>query len=165
MRKYEMPEFLKAANVNKVAYERWLRRRAQAHVKRDRGRGNKEAIGESYRKAIHDAVLVSNGLDAYTGEKLKWALISQFDNSAAKNQGRSYKQMFALLPTVDHIDNGLGNPHFKICSWRTNDVKNDLTVKQLIAVCQKVLEYQGYTVTKRQLTTRLSRRRKRRAAA
>jgi hypothetical protein len=151
-----MPEFLKARSVKREAYERWLRRRAQAHVKRDRGRGNKDAIGESYRKAIHNAVLASNGLDAYTGEKLDWALISRFDNSSAKKHGRDYKHKFALLPTVDHVGDGKEHPHFNICSWQTNDLKNDLTLKQLIAVCRRLLEHQGYTVKGRQLTIRSS---------
>jgi hypothetical protein len=145
VRKYELPAFM-AKMATHEAYVRWLRRRAQAHVKRDRRRGNKKAIGESYRDAIHKAVLASNGLDAYTGEELNWRLISQFDNADAKEHGRSYKRRFALQPTVDHVGDGKGKPNFKICGWRTNAVKNDLTVAELVSVCRAFLTYQGSTV-------------------
>jgi hypothetical protein len=145
VRKYELPEFL-SKKVTYEAYVRWLRRRAQAHVKRDRGRGNKKAIGESYREAIHKAVEASSGLDAYTGEALNWRLISHFDNDEAKEHGRRYKRKFALLPTVEHVGNGKSRPDFKICGWRTNDVKNDLTVAELVSVCRAFLKHQGCSV-------------------
>ena len=141
MRKYELPTFL-AKKVTYEDYVRWLRRRAQAHVKRDRGRGYKKAIGGSYRVAIHKAVQASNGLDAYTGERLNWRLLSQFDNAEAEEHGRRYKRRFALLPTVDHVGDGKGRPDFKICGWRTNDVKNDLTIAELVSVCRVLLRYQ-----------------------
>ena len=52
------------------AYERWLNRKAMAHCKRDRGRGHALAARVLYKEAIHVAVLVSEGCDAYTGEIL-----------------------------------------------------------------------------------------------
>ena len=145
MRKYELPSFL-SKRITQEAYERWLRRRAQAHVKRDSGRGNKEAIGESYGLAIHAAVLESNGQDAYRGEQLNWRLISQYNNDESKEHGSRYKSKFALLQTVDHVGDGKGRADFKICAWRTNDAKNDLTLVEFISLCRTVLEYQGYTI-------------------
>ncbi len=144
---YERPPFL-LEQVTQEVYERWLRRKAQAHVKRDRRRGNETAIGEAYRVAIHSAVSESGGRDAYTGEELDWSLISKYDNDESKENGRHYKHNFALLPTVDHVGDGLGVADFKICGWRTNDAKNDLEMPAFLALCQSVLEHHGYVVTK-----------------
>ncbi len=146
-KRYELPPFL-LGQVQQEAYERWLRRKARAQLKRDRQRGNDTANGEAYRVAIHLAVLESKGCDSYTGEKLDWSIISQYDNDESKEHGRHYKHRFALLPTVDHVGDGTGSANFKICSWRTNDAKNDLEMPEFLALCQVLLEYQGYVVTK-----------------
>ena len=137
-KKYDLPTFL----INKTSqeqYERWLHRKAVAHVRRDRKRGNITATNEEYKVEIHSAVVRSNGLDAYTGEQLDWSLISTYDNNASKKGGRKYKAKFALLPSVDHIDDGLGPAGFEICSWRTNDSKSDMTLEQFIELCNKVV--------------------------
>jgi hypothetical protein len=141
-KKYSLPPFL-GNKVSQESYERWLQRKAQAHVKRDRQRGNSSASGEAYREAIHNAVIESNSLDAYTGEPLDWKLISQYDNSESKKMGRDYKKKFALLPTVDHIGDGKGPANFRICGWRTNDAKNDLDPLEFITLCESVLKHQA----------------------
>lgn len=147
-RKYQLPPFL-TGKVTQEAYERWLRRKAQAHIKRDRHRGNKTANAEAYRVAIHEAVLESYGCDSYTGEELNWSLISQYDNDKSRENGRYYKHRFALLPTIDHVGDGTGSADFKICSWRTNDAKSDLEMSAFLALCQVVLEHHNYSVIKR----------------
>ncbi|MHB8809720.1 MAG: hypothetical protein ACYC9M_06870 [Desulfobulbaceae bacterium] len=146
-KKYALPPFLSDV-VSQENYERWLRRKAQAHVKRDRRRGNTSASGTTYREAIHGAVVESDGRDAYTGEKLQWKLISQYDNDESKENGRHYKKRFALLPTVDHVGDGTGPANFKICGWRTNDAKNDLDLSEFISVCQAVLAHHGFVIQK-----------------
>jgi hypothetical protein len=147
-KRYELPPFL-VGKVPQGVYERWLRHKAQAHVKRDRRRGNKMAIGEAYRVAMHAAIVQSGGRDAYTGEQLDWSLISRYDNDESQAHGRHYKHGFALLPTVDHVGDGMGPADFKICGWRTNDAKHDLGVSEFLTLCQAVLEHHGYVVTKR----------------
>lgn len=144
-KKYQMPSFLHDKATHEI-YERWLRRKAQAHVKRDRIRGNSTAIGEEYRIAIHEAVVASCGRDTYTGEMLDWTLISQYDNEKSQSEKRAYKRGFALLPTVDHVGDGTGPANFKICGWRTNDAKNDLEMPEFLAVCRSVLEHHGYSI-------------------
>ena len=143
--KYNLPSFLSGLMTQKK-YEHWLRRRAQAHVKRDRHRGNEAAIGELYRGAIHTAVKESLGSDAYTGERLDWELISRYSNDESQRGRRHYKRKFALLPTVDHVDDGKGHVDFRICCWRTNDAKNDLKLSEFISLCRSVLEHQGYII-------------------
>ena len=138
MRKYQRPDFLNQV-VSQDVYERWLQRKAQAHAKRDRNRGNKTCTVSLYKQAIHHAVQVSNGVDAYTGELLDWNLISTYDNDKSKKYKREYKARFALLPSVDHVGDGTGPADFKICAWRTNDAKNDLSYDDFLNLCKKVV--------------------------
>lgn len=137
-RKYALPPFLKGI-INPLDYERWLSRKAIAHLRRDRDKGNSSATNEAYKIAIHKAVIESKGKDAYTGEKLDWQLLSKYNNEESKKLGRVYKQRFALLPSVDHVGDGLGPADFKICSWRTNDAKNDLSLIDFVKLCRKVV--------------------------
>ena len=138
MRKYQLNDVLSEL-VEQATYERWLHRKALAHVKRDKARGNTTATNESYKMAIHKAVCASNGRDAYTHEILDWSLLSKYDNEQSKKHGRSYKKQFAFLPSVDHVGDGTGEADFKICGWRTNDAKNDMTYSELVEFCQKIL--------------------------
>lgn len=140
MRKYQLPIFLQNI-VTQNIYEKWLDRKARAHLNRDKKRGNTSITLELYKVEIHNEVCASNGLDAYTGESLDWSLISKYNNDESKEFGREYKKQFALLPTLDHVDDGLGNPNFKICSWRTNDSKNDLSLSEFMELCKKILAY------------------------
>lgn len=132
--------------VDPASYSRWLQRKAAAHVKRDRGRGNANATLSAYKQAIHKAVIASNERDAYTGEELNWKLISQYDNEKSKELGRSYKKELAALPTLDHVGDGLGEPDFVISSWRTNDAKHDLTLEEFLSLCAAVLKHHGFSV-------------------
>lgn len=138
MRLFELPPFLEDV-VSREAYVRWLQRKAAAHLKRDRKRRNRFASLSEYKRAIHSAVCVSGGRDSYTGEQLDWRIISTYDNEESKQGGRGYKARFALLPTVDHVGDGTGPADFKICAWRTNDAKGDLSLDDFVALCGKVL--------------------------
>lgn len=91
--------------------------------------------------AIHEAVIDSKGFDYYTREPLAWELISTYDNAKSKAGKRGYKKSFWLLPTIDHFGDDLTANTFKICGWRTNDCKNDLTQEELINFCELVLSY------------------------
>jgi len=142
-----MPEFLQGG-VSAEAYERWLRRRAMAHVKRDRKRNQSSATLTLYKEAIHAAVVLSGGMDAYTGEKLDWKLISTYNNEDSKAGKHSYKKGFALLPTVDHVSAGATKASFRICGWRTNDAKSDLSHEDFLDLCHKVLVHAGHSVTR-----------------
>lgn len=139
MHKYQLPDKM-ITLVKQDTYERWLSRKTNSHVKRDRNRGNKNATYATYKQAIHKAVCESKGLDAYTLEKLDWSLLSKYDNAQSKKYGRLYKKKFALLPSVDHVNDGLGVADFKICAWRTNDAKNDLSYDEFVNLCKKVVE-------------------------
>src|SRR5437879_619725 len=123
-RKHTVPPFLDGI-VSADAYERWLARKAQAHVTRDRKRGHPTVVRALYKEAIHAAVLLSGGHDEYTGELLDWGLISSYKNEDSKAGRHAYKSGFALLPTVDHVAAGATKASFRICAWRANDAKND----------------------------------------
>jgi hypothetical protein len=145
MGQYSRPPFL-PSEITHEQYRKWLDRKARAHLKRDQKRGNITATKTAYKTAIHEAVLASNGCDVYTGEMLDWTIISTYKNEISKAEKRHYKKLFALLPTVDHIDDGLGAANFCICSWRTNDAKNDLDLNGFLDLCKTVLEHHGYNV-------------------
>lgn len=138
-----MPAFLEGV-VAPEAYERWLNRKAIAHVRRDRGRGHSDetATRALYKEAIHAAVLLSGGRDAYTGEQLAWQLISTYDNDESKLGRHQYKARFAMLPSVDHVDAGATEASFRICAWRTNDAKHDLSVEAFLDLCRRVVAYE-----------------------
>ncbi|MFT7042851.1 MAG: hypothetical protein ACJAW7_001609 [Candidatus Azotimanducaceae bacterium] len=142
VRKFQLPEFLKGTQTQET-YERWLKRKAAAHLKRDRNRGNTIATGEMYRSAIHHAVVESLGRDNYTDEDPDWTLLSQYDNAESKAHRRDYKRKFVLLPFGDHVNDGLSEADFVISGWRTNDCKNDLTREELIEFCRKILDHAG----------------------
>jgi hypothetical protein len=142
MKKYELPAFLNGVeNINQANYDKWLARKAATHLKRDRLRGNETAKGEEYKLAIHKAVVESFGLDAYTGEKLDWALLGQYNNEQSESEGRAYKHRLGLLPSVDHVRDGIGKADFLICAWRTNDAKNDLPYQEFVDLCRRVIEH------------------------
>jgi len=139
--KYQLPDFVSATPLTQAGYQRWLHGRAVAHVKRDKKRGNTTATNETYKVAIHDAVIRSGGVDHYTGEPLNWALVGQYSNVESKAKKRNYKATLALLPSVDHVGDDLGDADFRICSWRTNDAKHDLTHQEFVAPCRRVVEH------------------------
>jgi hypothetical protein len=53
--------------------------------------------------------------------------------------GREYKARFALLPSVDHVADGTGPADFRMCAWRTNDAKSDLSYQEFLDLCRKVV--------------------------
>ena len=63
--------------VDQQVYERWLQRKAVAHVRRDRARDNTTATVKEYKEVIHKAVCECGGKDAYTNEELDWSLLSK----------------------------------------------------------------------------------------
>lgn len=138
--KYGMPEFLKGIS-NQIAYHKWLHRKSIAHIRRDRKRGNKTGTNEEYKIAIHSAVCKSHGKDAYTGEVLAWDLIGTYDNDQSKLEKRLYKSKLAMLPTINHVGDGMEKADFKICAWRTNDAKNDLSLTEFVNLCRLVVDF------------------------
>lgn len=144
-RKHQLPPFLSGI-VSEQVYFRWLARKAVAHVRRDRKRFANDAIGAAYRQAIHEAVVASGGRDDYTGEELDWTLLSKYANAESQEGRHHYKAGFALLPTVDHVEASASAAVFKVCAWRTNDAKSDLSIDGFIALCARVLIHAGYRV-------------------
>lgn len=142
--KHDMPSFLDGV-VTPEVYRHWLTRKVAAHVRRDLKRGHK-CTSSAYRAAIHEAVVRSRGKDFYTGEKLDWHLISTYNNEDSKKGRHAYKAGFALLPSVDHVDAEATKARFEICSWRTNDAKNDLSLRSFRSLCRRVLTHAGYSV-------------------
>ncbi len=140
-KKYQLPDFLVSSTVTQDSFEKWLRGRTTAHLNRDRKRGNISATGEAYRMAIYRAVVHCGGTDHYTGEALDWSLIGKYSNAESKAKKRAYKATLALLPSIDHVGDGLGEADFKLCAWRTNDAKHDLTHEEFVSLCRRVVAH------------------------
>lgn len=139
-RLYSLPSSL-GDRVPEDQYRKWLQRKAQALVKRDRKRGIAHATISKYKEAIHKTIVRDGPFDWYTGEKLDWSLISKYSNEEARESKRKVKLKYARLPTVDHEDDGQGEPHFRICGWAVNDAKNDLPLADFLRLCEKVLAH------------------------
>jgi len=144
--RYALPECL-LGRVDQPVYERWLARKAAAHLKRDRKRGYEGISGALYREEIHKAVVESCGRDFYTGEELDWSLLSKYNNEDSIEGRHAYKAGFALLPTIDHIESARMNSGFRICGWRTNDAKHDLSHQAFVELCLLVVKKAGFHVT------------------
>ena len=144
-KRHAIPHFL-VGRVDPLVYERWLARKAAAHLKRDRKRGYEGISGSQYRDEIHKAVVESGGQDYYTGEELDWTLLSKYNNEESIAGRHAYKAGFALLPTVDHIESARMNSGFRICGWRTNDAKHDLSHHEFIELCKLVVQKAGFAV-------------------
>jgi hypothetical protein len=134
---FHLPAFL-ADVVSRAQYVRWLQRKAQSHLRRDRARGNTVGSVASYKRSIHEAVCNCGGVDDYTGEQLDWSLLSTYNNDDSKLGGRAYKAKFAHLPTVDHVGDGTGAADFRIFGWAVNDAKGDLALRDFVRLCQRV---------------------------
>jgi hypothetical protein len=145
-KKHTLPAFLNN-QVDPSTYEKWLNRKAKTHVKRDRKRDH-ICRSAAYREAIHAAVNLSDGKDAYTNEVLDWSLISTYRNEDSKQGRHAYKSRFALLPTVDHVSADATKASFRICSWRTNDAKGDLSIESFLDLCARILTHNGYRLEK-----------------
>jgi hypothetical protein len=136
---YPVPDCI-TDQCDQLKYSRWLQRKATAHARRDRRRDTACTIAK-YKAEIHSAVCSSGHLDFYTGEPLKWSLISTYDNESSKKGRAQYKKTLALLPTLDHTVDEQGHPKFVICSWYVNDAKSDLAIEDFYRLCERVLKH------------------------
>ena len=128
-----LPPFLEEV-VPLEIYKKWLKRQADRHFKRDNIRWGKRSSREGYQGMIHEAVLRSEGVDAFTGQPMDWKLISQY---RAGHKRANYRN----LPTVDHTFSPPDHLTFEICSWTVNDCKNDLTVEQWLVLLENILTH------------------------
>lgn len=131
------PDWLPASA--KRIYPGWVQRKAVTLCKRDQKRGGTGNV-QTYRLAIHAAVVASSGRDHWTGEALDWQLIGTYDNREAASGNGEHKKQYAMLPTIDHRFNR-PEPAFVICAWRTNDAKHDMSPRELLDFCQAVLAH------------------------
>ena len=132
--------FLKS-NVNRKPIKHGWQEKQTPTLREIKKRWGITVTREDYKKAIHQAVIESKGIDAYTGKKLKWVLIGKYDNDQSKNGGSDYKKKFGELPTGDHVSGKGERIKFKICSWKVNDAKNGLNYKEFVKLCKEVIAF------------------------
>ena len=139
MERIGLPDCLQGLSEPDI-YLRWLHRKAQAHVRRDRKRYGPESCSvAAYKRDIHKAVCAGGNPDYYTGLPLDWTLISRFNNDEAKSGKSEYLSRFGSLPTVDHTRDAQGRLRFVICSWRVNDAKSHqkATLSPFVSRCSR----------------------------
>ena len=103
---------------------------------------------------MREAVVLSQGQDACTGESQDGHLISPYDHEASKQGCHGCKADFAMLPTGDHVDAAAVAADSRIRAWKTNDAKNDLLIKDFLGLCELLLIHEGYSVVNRVETCR-----------
>ena len=121
------------------AYKRWLNRKANSLMKRDRQRGGTYRVKEAM-DAIHEAMYRSDGIDPYDGQAMDSQLLGLYDNAQSQERGAAYRRKFYRLPTVDHR-NAEPVCDFQIISWQTNDAKSDMSPEEYLAHCTAVVVY------------------------
>jgi hypothetical protein len=142
---YFLPPFLKGI-VSERAYVRWLTRKARHLFYADRDQKRPcalHATAKIYKQLIHRAILDNGPSDPFTGEMLRWDLLSVWDDSRTKDPDQALVKKFSLLPTVDHVEPFGGVPGFEICSWYVNRCKADMTRDEFIALCKKIVAFRG----------------------
>jgi len=139
MEKYLLPKFLKNI-LSPKDYRKWLENRANALHRRDKA--NNKAIGprSKYKELINKAVCRDTNVCHHTGWIMDWSLINLLDDKEAQAKRNGYKRKFDMLPTVDHEWNGK-NYDFSICCWIIHDIKNNLSMPELIDVCGAVVRH------------------------
>lgn len=138
---FYLPTFLSKYLISEDAFLRWIDRQAARHLRHSKKRGLKGSKS-AFRQAILDAVNACGGRDFYTGKALDWRKISTWNNEDAKKQGKAYKRLFHDLPTVDHADSfDPSRPSFRICAWKTNDAKGDLSLEEFLELCRRIMAH------------------------
>jgi hypothetical protein len=140
---YFLPLFLKGV-CTEAEYLRWLDRKASHLYSSDKTLKRpcvRNATCRVYKLLIHHAVLECGLCCPYTGEKLRWDLLSAWDDASAKNPDQALVKKFSGLPTVDHIDPYGNAPAFEICSWLVNRCKSEMTPEEFIAQCRKIIAF------------------------
>jgi hypothetical protein len=140
--KYPLPAFL-IGIMTLLQYDKWLQVRAESLFKLDKARKRPYAIAGSipmYKEKIHEAVLKNGTIDPFMGDPLNWELVQKWDSTKDKGHGNFLKE-FYFMPTVDHIDPYGDTLEFEICSWLSNDCKNDQTPEEFIKMCRDVAAY------------------------
>jgi hypothetical protein len=138
--KYPLPVFLKG-EVSYKTYRKWIDRKAASLRRRDKKTGARLPSKAQYKEKIHETILLSDGKDAYTGERLDWSLIGKYENEKSKQGGRDYWMKMRLLPTIDHITCSPGDLKFEVCGLQTNDSKSWLDHKEFVIFCKSVIQH------------------------
>jgi hypothetical protein len=139
--KYPLPAYLNG-ELTPYRYSRWVCMKSATVRNRDLRLGRpfaKILSHEDYGNALNEAVIACNGIDPFTGEKLRFDLVGKFDPAKAVGD-IVYEKSFDLMPTVDHIDPEAGVLALQICSFRINSCKNEQTPEEFLAMCRKIVE-------------------------
>lgn len=145
--KYPLPAYLKGVQTPYV-YSHWVVGKSATVYRRDCRRKRPYALKSSqgeYGDAIHEAMIAGNGIDPFTGDRLRFELIDKYDPVKARGD-IIYEKSFDLIPTVDHIDPEADVLALEICSQRMNLCKSEQNPAEFLEMCRKIVEYCGKRV-------------------
>ncbi|MDD5672890.1 MAG: hypothetical protein PHC61_01895 [Chitinivibrionales bacterium] len=129
-------------------YDKYLNCKADTLHKRDLRLKRPYALKGSkaiYKQKLHAAILKTGTRDPYTGDTLRWDLMSKWINTPKLSlalQG-NFSRDFYLLPVVNHADPEADVLEFEICSWLVNASKTVLNPADYIALCKKIAANRG----------------------
>jgi hypothetical protein len=98
---------------------------------------------EEYDQEVNRAAVACNGIDPFTGEKLRFDLIDLYDEEKARGD-IEYDRQFDLMPVADHIDPKATVLSLEITGMRTNICKSDQTPEEFLAMCRTIVAH-GWT--------------------
>lgn len=97
---------------------------------------------DGYKRKINEAVCENGSTDPFTGEKLRWDLVSKYDPTRIRKE-KGYLKQFYLMPSVDHIDPDSDTLEFEICSFIINLCKTNQTPSEFVDLCQRIISYRS----------------------
>ena len=136
MYKYPLPSYLQGVQTQ-ASYNYWVSTKAK-HL-RDNDIAGKRPFDtipthEEYDQEVNRAAVACNGIDPFTGDKLRFDLIDSYDDRRAKGD-IAYDKQFDLMPVADHIDPVAAVLSLEITAKRTNACKSGQTPEEFLAMC------------------------------
>lgn len=130
------PRFVRKGGLPCGAYCAWLNRETKRLRTRDKGWFT-QPPADAYIVALHQAVLLSQGRDCYTGHPLQWRLLARPRRTTT---GRRRHIAQGRRPSVDHL-NGTHQLAFRMCEANVNEAKGPMSHQQFVKLCKAVADH------------------------
>jgi hypothetical protein len=141
---YSLPPSLQG-KITQSDYCNWLENKSKGLYKRDLARNKPYACSGSiqfYKQKISEAVCENCLTDPFTGEEIRWDLVSAYDPTRIIPE-KDYLRQFYLMPSVDHSDPESDTLTFEICTFIINLCKTDQSPSEFVALCSRIISYRS----------------------
>jgi hypothetical protein len=140
--KYPLPAFADG-ELTPHEYSHWVVGESADAYRRDCVKMRPFALKSSQKQCgnvVHEAVIAGNGIDPFTGARLRYDLVHTYDPIKARGN-IDYERQFDLMPNVDHIDPEADVLALEICAKRINLCKSEQNPEEFLNMCRKIVEY------------------------